>query len=166
MKRLMVVVATAMVLIGIPGTAAAQDIHSDVGATVVNCNHYSGGGILPRSAAYVKRWDGLVNLGAIQLCKSSSEYYWAYVVFYSPVPTGNWGNAYLDHYIDGQYTGSYTCNASGGNGWVRPGQTQCWTPKVPGVGSRHTFRARGYQWEGPYPAQNFRQGYGVTATVH
>jgi hypothetical protein len=129
--------AFALTLAGItPGLAAAEP-----GVQVTNCNHSAGVGSVV-SAAYVKiLGDGAI-VGAVQLCKSGSSY-WGYIVFYAPVPAGNWGQVRLDRYRNGSVIGSWNCDSSGGNGYVEPGQTQCWTPRINRGSTTDTFQAVG-----------------------
>ncbi|GAA2920842.1 hypothetical protein GCM10010446_01060 [Streptomyces enissocaesilis] len=85
-------------------------------------------------------------VGAVQLCKSSG-YYWGYVVFYDAMQPNNWGQVRLDRYQGGSKVAAYTCDTVGGNGYVRPGQTQCWTSRISG-GSSDKFQALGYSCYG------------------
>lgn len=165
MKRIFIIFfAVVVALLGSSGAANAKpaDTTGDTGAAaVVNCQHSDGNGSVV-SAAYVKRYDGVI-LGAIQLCKDSSSGYWAYVIFYNPVPSGHWGYAFLHRYLDGQYVDSFGCNSPGGNGYVAPGQTRCWTPKIDAPSSRVTFVARGILCVGTFNRCDFLVGEGQTA---
>jgi len=140
---------------------------------VTNCDHYSGGGILPRSANYVRVGGSGTAIGAVQLCKSSTSYYWGYVVFYSTLPAGNWGQAYLHRYRNGTHIAVYSCDTSpqgppsGGNGWVRPGQTRCWTPKVYAPSTSDTFQVLGLRCASSHPSCSPSwYAWGYTAEVH
>lgn len=165
MKRIAVIFcAVAMAMLGASGMATANATgqeNATAAADVVNCQYGSTYGTVV-SAAYVKRYDG-VNLGAIQLCKDSESKYWSFIIFYGPVPTGNWGYAYLLRYRDGIYVDAFGCNSPGGNKYVKPGQTRCWTPKIDAPSSSVTFLASGIQCEGFYDDCDFRLAEGYTA---
>ncbi|PSL55803.1 hypothetical protein B0I31_10494 [Saccharothrix carnea] len=163
MKRLVATCcAVVLALLGASGAAtAAAAPRADI-AAAPNCQHGSTYGIVV-SAAHVTRYDG-VELGAIQLCRDTSSNYWAFVLFYGPVPTGNWGYAYLNRFLDGQPVDTFGCNP-GGNGYVEPRQTKCWTPKISAPSSRVTFLASGVQCEGSFPTCNFMLGEGYTARM-
>jgi len=155
--------AAAAMLAG-PASAAPGSSASDASIAAVNCNHYSGGGILPRSAQHILGAD------AVQLCKSGSTY-WVYAVFDPPLPPSFWGQAYLYQYRNGRLIHSASCDTapqgrpSGGNGWVRPGQTQCWTHKFDGSDARDTFKACGAEYFGQHPDRSLIVGEACTARV-
>lgn len=159
MKRiaaLMCAFVMAMTVLITVGNASAQSI------AVPNCQHSSGDGVIIAAAHVVNNSGAAV--GAIQLCRNSgSPYYWAYLVFYSPMATGNWGQAYLERYLDGVRGDVFTCESPGGNDHVAPGQTMCWTPKIYAPSSRVTFRAVGQACTGPYPTCRTQWAYGATA---
>jgi hypothetical protein len=147
MRRLAIVLcALAMTLFG--GMATAATAGAATAAT--NCNSSSGTGTVV-SAAYVRIMGNGAAPAAVQLCKSGA-YYWGYIVFYAPVQPNNWGQVRLDRYQGGTQVAAYTCDSAGGNGYVLPGQTQCWTPKING-GTSDTFQALGYSCYGnTYPS--------------
>lgn len=146
-------------------TMVGLAVASGSASAVTNCDHYSGGGIYPRSASYVRINGNGTAVGAVQLCKSSTSYYWGYVVFYSAMPTGYWGQAYLDHYRNGAYIDTHTCDSSGGNLYVKPGQTRCWTPKIYAPSTSDTFQVQGVRYAGTYPYGTWN-AWGLTARVH
>lgn len=142
MRRLLVMLsALALALTGLTATAAT----ANASTTTTNCNSSSGTGTLV-STNYVRILGDGAAVGAVQLCKSGGSY-WGYVVFYAPVQTNNWGQVRLDRYQGGVKVAAYTCDSAGGNGYIRPGQTQCWTPKVNG-GTSDKFQALGYSCHG------------------
>jgi hypothetical protein len=155
------VLAVTMVGVAVAGGSAS----AEVSVAVTNCDHSSGGGIYPRSANYVRINGNGTAIGAVQLCKSSTSYYWGYVVFYSALPTGYWGAAYLNRYRNGAYVQSYTCDSSGGNGWVQPRQTRCWTPKIYAPNTADTFQVQGVRYAGTHPSGPWN-AWGLTAEVH
>jgi hypothetical protein len=159
-KTAIVFISVLTALLGMTGLADATDARP--AADVTNCQHENGYGTVV-SAAYVKRYDGAVNLGAIQLCKDSSSNYWGFVIFYDTMPTGNWGYAYLARSVNGTPDGLWGCNSPGGNDFVDRRQTRCWTPKIRSTSSAETFLARGTQCEGTFPTCSFLQGEGYTA---
>jgi hypothetical protein len=134
----------AAMLIG-PASATPGSSAANTSIDAVNCNHYSGGGVAPRSANHLSNPDG-----AVQLCKSGSSY-WGYVVFYAPMPSNLWSQAYLYQYRNGNLISSASCDTTGGNGYVKPTQTQCWTKKFDGSNSGDTFKACGAVYAGQYP---------------
>lgn len=162
---MLTILAVALMGMAATGTASAQ---SSISA--VNCNHYSGGGILPRSANYVRDQGDGAATGAAQLCRSGSTY-WGYAVFYAPMPSTSWGQAYLIKYHNGVRVATYDCDTapqgppSGGNGWIRPGQTQCWTAKFSAPSTSDTFQACGYAYFGRHPDKSFPDSWGCTARV-
>jgi hypothetical protein len=154
------VVITLLGMVGVASAQAADGTNSGA-AGAPNCQHGNTYGTIV-SAAHVMRYDDRVELGSIQLCKDSSSRYWAFVIFYDPVPTGNWGNAYLNRYYNGGHD-FFACHSPGGNDFVDRRQTRCWTPKIDAPSSKVTFAASGVQCEGTHPGCTFRQGVGVTA---
>ena len=159
-KTAIVFVSVLMALLSMAGVANATDAARPAAAP--NCQYGSSYGTVV-SAAYVERWDGKVNLGAIQLCKDGSSNYWGFVIFYDPMPTGNWGYAYLSRYVNGTRDGTWGCNSPGGNGFVDRGETRCWTPKIRSTSGAETFLARGTECEGTFSNCGFLQGEGYTA---
>lgn len=134
-RTILALCALLAVLLGSSGVAGAQ-----VNAPAVeNCKHASGNGTIV-SAAYVVDWQEH-RVGAVQLCKDSSNHYWGYLVFYSPLVAGEWGNVYLVRYHDGVKLAEYDCDTYPGNGRVRPTETMCWTPKIAGGDYRYTWQA-------------------------
>jgi len=165
MKRLAVLIAAiAMTLAGLT-TATASAAGSPPGAAAVNCNHWSGPGTVVKPV-YVRTNDDGVAAGAAQLCKQGS-YYWAYVVFYAPMPSGSWGQVYLQRFRGGTVIGQ--CDTlpitppDGGNEHVAPTETQCWTKKIYGGGSTDTFRAVGVAYYGIYPDTSWTDARGITS---
>jgi hypothetical protein len=167
MKRLAVLVAAiAMMLTGLT-TATANAAENAPGAALVNCNHWNGPGTVVK-AVYVRANGDGAAVGAAQLCRQGS-YYWAYVVFYAPLPAGSWGQAYLQRFRGGTVIGQWSCDTppigppDGGNGYVKPRQTQCWTKKIYGGGSTDTFRAIGAVYYGTHPDTSWTDARGITS---
>lgn len=150
----------ALALGGMTGAAVANNSEEHQTAAL-NCQHSQGSGI-PISAAHLKTTVGGVNEGAVQLCRSGS-YYWGYVVLYSPQVTGYWAIGHLFRYENGVHNSTWSCNSSGGNGHIKPGQTWCSTPRIYGPSSSTTFMASGRDCRGSYPNCDFQFAYGVTA---
>ncbi|MFS8096361.1 serine/threonine protein kinase [Lentzea alba] len=122
--------------------------------TLANCQHTQGSGKY-QSANLVKQQPEGTDLGSVQLCRDSAQKYWAYVVLHAPLPEGTWANAYLELWTDGKYVGAYTCwrTEDGGSGFVKAGQTTCWSPKIDGSDARHTFLARAKVCRSPHPSE-------------
>jgi len=109
-------------------------------------------------------------VGAIQLCRSGSQY-WGYIVIYDGEPSGFWAQAYMAQYRNGTPITTVSCDTlplgppSGGNGYVQPGQTQCWTKKLT-AGASDTFQACGHEYSGQHPDRSVRVSEGCTLNVH
>ncbi|WP_201394719.1 DUF2690 domain-containing protein [Ktedonobacter sp. SOSP1-52] len=73
-----------------------------------------------------------------QTCRAA----WAQIWFSPSMPSGQYGDAGIERNGDGKY---YECNASGGNGWVAPGQTSCYSPMVGDAYPKTAF-ALGFHW--------------------
>jgi hypothetical protein len=65
---------------------------------------------------------------------------WAKVTFKAPMPSGHYGDAGIKS-SRGMY---YDCSSAGGNGWVSPGQTSCYTPMVGDYHSSESAYAAGF----------------------
>ncbi|MFI6513800.1 hypothetical protein ACIBCT_39890 [Streptosporangium sp. NPDC050855] len=126
----LLLVGGALVAALSPATAA-----SDTGAAAPNCQH-SGGNGKPRSAAYLLPG----KTGSIQLCKDDRNRFWAYVIFYRPLRSNRSAQAVIVTYKNGSWWSGDTCD-QGGNGYVRPGQTRCWTKKISGKKGIYSFSA-------------------------
>lgn len=159
-KRILAIIALVVLAVG--GMAspahAAGDARSMVAAA--NCRHSQGSGSVV-SADYVRVNAGGQAVGAVQLCRSGS-YYWAYMVMYSPLRSGYWGNALLFRFQDGA---KWSCNSSGGNRYVEPGQTMCWTPRIYSPSANQTFLAQAYVCVGTYPSEARYYADGQTARL-
>lgn len=153
MKRLLLLIATLMAVSATPAAATET--------AAVNCQHSDGriGTIV--SANHVKRSNGDV-IGAVQLCRIGWDY-WAYVIFYNPMPSGKWGIAYLNYYENGVREAIYSCDNAGGNKYVEPGQTRCWTPMIVAPFVDQTFMAAGVECTGIHPTCTTRTAVGFTA---
>lgn len=150
--KLLASLAIAVGCAALPGTATAS-----AQAASINCNHSSGNGT-PRSAAYLLPGKA----GAVQLCKDSANRFWAYVVFYHPLAANHSAQAALVTYRNGSWWDGITCD-QGGNGYVRAGQTRCWTKKVSGSSSIYTFSAEASYYGGANPASAPTISSGFTA---
>ncbi|MEU4520414.1 hypothetical protein AB0F52_17155 [Amycolatopsis sp. NPDC024027] len=93
--------------------------------------------VTPR-AAVIATNDVIV--GEVQLCRQGSLYF-AFVLFNQAMTTSQYAQAYLTRYDHGAPVGTVTCDSTGGNGKVLPGQRRCWTPNLNGDASRYTFVA-------------------------
>jgi len=160
-RYLMVMSLLVLALGGMTGAAAANN-GQGYQTAALNCQHSQGPGTVV-SAAYLKDTWG-TNTGAVQLCRSGS-YYWGYVVLYSPQATRFWAYAHIFRYENGVPNGSWSCNSSGGNGYIKPGQTWCSTPRIYGPSSSTTFMASGRDCQGSYPTCGSQVAYGNTARM-
>jgi hypothetical protein len=166
LTRIVCVVALVVAGLAFGGNASAEP-----SITATNCNQYSGSGIFPRSANHIRIDGDGTAVGAVQLCKSSTSYYWGYVVFVVALPSGKWGQAYMHRYRNGTHIATYSCDTlpqgppSGGNGWVQPTQTQCWTPKIYAPSTSDTFQVLGLLCSLPHPSCRWN-AWGYTAEVH
>jgi len=159
-RSLMMMSILVLALGGMTGAAVADNGEENETAAL-NCRHAQGSGT-PISPVFLKTTFGNVNEGAVQLCKSGS-YYWGYVVLYSPQISNYWATAHLFRYVNGVHNGTWSCNSSGGNGYIKPGQTWCSTPRIYGPSSNTTFMASGRDCRGSYPTCAYQHAYGVTA---
>lgn len=160
MVRLLAIMSVIVLTLG--GIAAPAHASTDSGGAVaaLNCQHSQGAGSVV-SADHVEGPWGVI--GAVQLCRSGS-YYWAYLVEYETVPRGAWAIAHLFRYQSGVKNGVWSCNSSGGNGHIEPGQTMCWTPRIYAPSSSITFMATGRDCFGTYDqCETGTVSYGQTA---
>ncbi len=158
MKRLLVTIALLVLTFGGLASPAHAAGEAQFGVAAANCQHSKGAGSVV-SADYIRTNAGGQAIGAVQLCRSGS-YYWAYMVMYSPLRSGYWGNALLFRSPDGA---KWSCNSSGGNLYVEPGQTMCWTPRIYSSSTSQTFLAQGYVCVGVYPREAQFYADGQTA---
>lgn len=163
-----IVCALALALVSLTGASAS----TNPGTTAVNCNHWSGGGILPISADYVRVGGTPTGYaeGAVQLCKSGADY-WGYIVLYDQQLTGYWAQAGLYRIRNNVKIEHVNCDTPpldpprGGNGHVAPGQTQCWTKKLQKVDPADKFYVLGIDCRGTYPHCEHIYARGDTAVV-
>ncbi|GGU63062.1 hypothetical protein GCM10010178_64010 [Lentzea flava] len=151
----------------VPAPPPSQTPSAQARARLPNCLHAQGNGDY-RSANHVaERPPPEPDLGSVQLCLDSAQNYWAYVVLHAPLPEGTWANAYLDLWTDGKFVGTFTCwnTEDGGSGFIKPGQTTCWSPKIDGSDSRHTFLARAKVCRSPHPSEADCHAGGQTARL-
>jgi hypothetical protein len=163
MKRLYAIIALLVLTSGGMASPAHATSDAQFAVTALNCQHSQGPGSVV-SASYIKIDGTNTSVGAVQLCRSGS-YYWGYMVMYSPVRSRYWGNARIYRYNSGVYDAVWSCNASGGNGYVEPGQTMCWTPRIYSPYTSQTFWASGTTYQGTYPTINYTEAYGQTARL-
>jgi hypothetical protein len=160
-KRLLAIIALLVLTFGGMASPAHAASDAQFAATALNCQHSQGAGT-PISADYIRiNVNGQPTgqaIGAVQLCRSGS-YYWAYMVMYSPLRSGYWGTALLYRW-DGA---KWSCNSSGGNLYVKPGQTMCWTPRIYSPYTSQTFLAQAYVCPGTYPNESSYYAEGQTA---
>ncbi len=147
MKRLLLIVS--VLALAITASPAYANSGNEYGTTALNCQHHLGDGSVV-SANYIRDQGDGAATGAVQLCRSGS-YYWGYMVMYAPMPSTSWGIAYILRYENGVHKATYSCNNSGGNGYVEPGQTMCWTPRLYGANTSYTFLASSHVLYGTYP---------------
>ncbi len=160
MKWVLSLLSALALVIGPTAGLAHAGVAEQMGVSALNCQHSQGAGTVV-SADHVDGPWGV--LGAIQLCRNGS-YYWAYLVEYEPVPRGAWAIAHLFRYQNGVRNGVWSCNTSGGNGHIEPGQTMCWTPRIYAPSGSITFMATGRDCFGIYDAcEAGTVSYGQTA---
>jgi hypothetical protein len=124
------------------GTLIAPTMSSAAEVSVANCNGYT-----LHSASHVTRNGAAV--GAVQLCRDGDRWF-AIFISYRTMPSGHWANAYLDHYVNGVYSGAtWSCDADGGNDHVIPGQTWCVTPKIFSNSASVSFKAYAFEYYDP-----------------
>jgi hypothetical protein len=163
----------ALLSTGLASTVSSAAADTVAPMVVENCDHYSGGGngaIVDGGAVGVRPNGSTASIGAAQLCREGDRF-WGYIVFYSPMPAGRWGQVYLQIDRDGQGgpIDQYSCDSAplgppdGGNRHVRPGETKCWTPKVHANFSRDFLRVVGARYIGTYPDIRTRDAVGVGA---
>ncbi|WP_427887888.1 hypothetical protein ACQHIV_32970 [Kribbella sp. GL6] len=69
--------------------------------------------------------------GRVELHRDTCHQYWAYLKLNAPVPDmDSRATAVLVVWEDGIQQPGYTCNSTGGNGYIVTGQTSCRTGKV------------------------------------
>lgn len=135
-KKLIATLAVAAgALLGVAVPAAAQS------QAAPDCQYGSGYWTIVTTAP-VTALTGGTQVATVELCRDSSYNYWAFAIYSSPMTVSEYAQVYLQVYRDGSWTGDFTCDSPGGNGYIAPGQTRCWTPKVVGVSGHYTFRAR------------------------
>lgn len=126
--------ALAVAVLAVAALAPAASAQTALAAP--NCQHGSTYGQLVKAAS-------LGSYGTIQLCRDSGYNYWGFVLFNNPLTASQWGQAVIERHRDGFFYDSVDCDSPGGNGYVEPGQTRCWTPKFTGLSGRWTFVAEG-----------------------
>ena len=109
-------------------------------------------------------------IGAVQLCRSGSDY-WGYIVLYEPELFGFWSQAGLYRFHNGQKVQHWNCDSAplgpprGGNGHVEPSQTQCWTQKIHNTDPADKFYVLGIECIGTYPTCEDIVSRGETAVT-
>lgn len=168
MRRTLTVVA--VVILVVVGLDASGKVAGAETTAALNCQHAQGDGVV-RSADYlhvIGRDD--THVGAVQLCKDTQSRYWGYVVLYSPMPAGKWGNATIDVFWDGQMRASYSCEGatptSSGNKHIKQGETMCWTPKLYGTDPRWTYFVYGDTFTGSFPDTGNLYSHGQTVLMY
>ncbi|MDT7785742.1 MAG: hypothetical protein QOF58_4161 [Pseudonocardiales bacterium] len=146
-RTLMAVTTAAVALLGIAPSATAQSTPS----VQVSCPHGQGSGIIISSGA-VETSAG-VRIGTVHLCRDSSYKFWGYLQLDHDLPTGRWGQVTAWRFIGGSDGDSpTTCDGPGGNGYIRPGQSSCYTQKLYGAPGNYKFSAVGRVHNGTYPS--------------
>jgi hypothetical protein len=146
MKRILSIASMVVLTLGMTSAPAGASATQGSAVAALNCQHSQGAGSIVSADHVEGPWGAI---GAVQLCRSGS-YYWAYVVEYEPVPRNAWAIAHLFRYQNGVKNGVWSCNSSGGNGHIEPGQTMCWTPRIYAPSSSITFMATGRDCWGTY----------------
>ncbi|MEV6448962.1 hypothetical protein [Amycolatopsis sp. NPDC051716] len=103
-----------------------------------DCQNSAGYQTVVARAAVIATNDVIV--GEVDLCRQGSLYF-AFVLFNQAMTTSQYAQAYLTRYDRGVRVGTVTCDSTGGNGKVLPGQRRCWTPNLNGDAARYTFVA-------------------------
>jgi serine/threonine protein kinase len=130
-----------------------------------NCQHAQGDGVVVSAAYLLTTTSPHEKVGAIQLCRDAT-YYWAYLVRYKSLPSGQWANAYLDRFVDGHFDARFSCAATThANGVMTGGGHECWTPKVSGTATNRTFQAFASQCDGIYDDNTRCTASGNTARM-
>jgi serine/threonine protein kinase len=129
------------------------------------CRHSKGDGVVVSATALRTTTSPSETIGSIQLCRDASHFYWAYLVRYKPLPTGQWANGTLDRLVDGHFDARFSCAATkiGAKGVITDGQSECWSPKVSGTDTSLIFYAFAKQCDGTYDEQNRCTAEGSTA---
>ncbi|RSD10303.1 hypothetical protein [Amycolatopsis eburnea] len=132
-KKAMAVLAAASA--GLLGLAlpASADVSSSQ-----DCQNGAGYQTVVKRAAVIATNNVVV--GEVQLCRQGSLYF-GFVLFDQAMTASQYAQARLDRYDQGQRVGTVSCDSSGGNGRVLPGQRRCWTPNLNGDAVRYTFVA-------------------------
>jgi hypothetical protein len=121
--------------------AVAMPTSAQAGAQAApDCQHSSGYGVVVKTAP-VSAVSNDARVGTVELCRDSAYNYWGFVIYNSPMTASEYAQVYLQTFRDGSWVSDVTCDTSGGNLHVGPGETRCWTAKVGGVSGRYTFRA-------------------------
>jgi hypothetical protein len=137
-KKMMVAFAVASAaVLGLALPAAA-----DVTASP-DCQNSAGYQTVVSRAAVIATNDVVV--GEAQLCRQGSLYF-GFVLYDQAMTASQYAQAYLDRYDNGVWVGTVSCDSSGGNGKVLPGQRRCWTPNLNGAAARYTFVASTFKY--------------------
>lgn len=142
-----VVFVAALAVLPGAGAASAAVPANCLGKTLHSANHV--------------RTNGGNDLGAIQLCRDG-DYWFALYISDRIMPQSHRGNGRIDHFIDGNYNASWSCDAPGGNGKVVTGEQWCVTPKLYSYSSRISFEAVGYE---DYRADGYWITYAIGKTL-
>lgn len=142
--RALKVTAGAVVVVVASMFAPAEAGASTQAVTVApTCQFGSSYGIRVVSAEVVT--PSKVSVGEVQLCRDSSYNYWGFLLLRSPATASEYGDVTLERDRSGSGGGVdlVNCKSPGGNDYVLPGQTRCWTPKLSGLSGAYTFGATG-----------------------
>lgn len=148
----MALTTAAVALLGLAPAATAQTAQ-------VSCPHGQGGGIVISSGAVLTAAD--VRIGTVHLCRDSDYRFWSYLKLDNDLPSGRWGQAVIWRYIGDRPGDSPTnCDGPGGNDYITPGQSSCFSQKLYGAPGNYRFHAIGRVYNGVYPNGRFHaSGY-------
>ncbi|MEA5362933.1 hypothetical protein VA596_25615 [Amycolatopsis sp., V23-08] len=133
-KKVMAACAIASAAVLGLAVPASADVRSSP-----DCQNSAGYQTLVTPRAAVIATNNVV-VGEVQLCRQG-DLYFAFVLFDQAMTASQYAQAYLVRYDQGVPVGTVTCDSSGGNGKVLPGQRRCWTPNLNGQAARYTFVA-------------------------
>ena len=126
------VVGAALVGLTAPASAAPQ--------AAPHCQYGSTYGTVVATAS-INAFSTGSSQGTVELCRDSNHQYWAFAIYNASMSASQWAQVWLYRYSNGILVGTVSCDSTGGNGNIRPGQTRCWTPKLNGVSVQYTFPA-------------------------
>ncbi|MEV4052007.1 hypothetical protein AB0J55_12570 [Amycolatopsis sp. NPDC049688] len=106
-----------------------------------DCQYGSSYGVVVQPPAPITAVVGGARVGTVEVCRDSNYNYWGFAIYNSPMTVSEYAQVYLNRFRDGTLTETITCDNAGGNGYIEPGQTRCWTPKLTGLSGHWSFQA-------------------------